>query len=187
MLVCSRRCRCRGYGMHLGKVVTGDSVVVEAVAVVVAGWSVVVVVSAVGGWGVVAVVVVSVVGGRRVVVVAEVIVVVEHWPTHENIRYIRLYDYKLWDKTTNRFRLLKVKKILFILECGPMPNVKADSEYRWRPLLKMMRNESSIVPFLVPCRKVWLTSTAPVPCSNAAKTGERKTWTQSEFCTWENS
>jgi len=35
--------------MHLGKVVTGDSVVVEAVAVVVAGWSVVVVVSAVGG------------------------------------------------------------------------------------------------------------------------------------------
>ena len=49
MLVCSRRCRCLGYGIHLGKVVTGDSVVVEAVAVVVAGWSVVVVVSAVGG------------------------------------------------------------------------------------------------------------------------------------------
>ena len=49
MLVCIRCCRCLGYGMHLGKVVTGDSVVVEAVAVVVAGWSVVVVVSAVGG------------------------------------------------------------------------------------------------------------------------------------------
>jgi len=26
-----------------------------------------------------------------------------------------------------------------------------------------------------------------VPCSNAANIGERKTWTQSEFCTWQNS
>jgi len=24
-------------------------------------------------------------------------------------------------------------------------------------------------------------------CSNAANVGERKTWTQSEFCTWQNS
>jgi len=26
-----------------------------------------------------------------------------------------------------------------------------------------------------------------VPCSNAANIGERKTWTQSEFCSWQNS
>ena len=39
----------------------------------------------------------------------------------------------------------------------------------------------------IPFRKVWLTHTAGVPCSNAANTGERKTWTQSEFCTWQNS
>ena len=26
-----------------------------------------------------------------------------------------------------------------------------------------------------------------VPCSNAAKIRERKTWTQGEFCTWQNS
>jgi len=37
--------------------------------------------------------------------------------------------------------------------------------------------------FRVPRCKDWLTSTARVPCSNAANIGERKTWTQSEF--WE--
>jgi len=42
-------------------------------------------------------------------------------------------------------------------------------------------------PFLVPRRKLWLTHTARVPCSNAANIGERKTWTQSEFCNWHNS
>jgi len=35
--------------------------------------------------------------------------------------------------------------------------------------------------------KVSLTSTAQVPCSNAANIGEHKTWTQTEFCTWQNS
>ena len=35
--------------------------------------------------------------------------------------------------------------------------------------------------------KVWLTPGAGVPCSNAANIGERKTWTQSEFCKWRNS
>jgi len=35
--------------------------------------------------------------------------------------------------------------------------------------------------------KLWLTPTARVPCSNAANIGERKTLTQSEFCTWQNS
>jgi len=34
--------------------------------------------------------------------------------------------------------------------------------------------KSSIIPFLVPCHKVWLTPTAPVPCNNAVETGELK-------------
>ena len=46
--------------------------------------------------------------------------------------------------------------------------------------------KSSIIPFLVPQRTVWLTPTR-VPCSNAANTGECKTWMQSEVCTWQNS
>jgi len=61
------------------------------------------------------------------------------------------------------------------------------SKYKWRPLLKMTRIESSVIPFLVPRHKVWLTYSARVPCSNAANIGERKTWTQNEFCTWQNS
>jgi len=56
-------------------------------------------------------------------------------------------------------------------------------KYRWRPLLKMTRNESSVIAFLVPRRKVWLTPTSQVPYSNAANTGERMSWTQTEFCT----
>jgi len=47
--------------------------------------------------------------------------------------------------------------------------------------------ESSVIPFLVRRRKVWLTPAAGVPCSNAANVGERKIWTQSEFCTGQNS
>jgi len=42
--------------------------------------------------------------------------------------------------------------------------------------------KSSVIPFLVQPRKVWLMPTAGVPCSDAAKT-----WTQSEFCTRQNS
>jgi len=42
------------------------------------------------------------------------------------------------------------------------------SEYRWRPLLKITRSETSVIPFLVPRHKVWLTPTAWVPFSNAA-------------------
>jgi len=30
--------------------------------------------------------------------------------------------------------------------------------------------------------KLWLTPSARVPCSDAANLGERKFWTQSEFC-----
>jgi len=33
----------------------------------------------------------------------------------------------------------------------------------------------------------WLTPITRVPRSNAENIGERKTWTQSEFCTWQNS
>ena len=33
----------------------------------------------------------------------------------------------------------------------------------------------------------WLTPTTRVPCGNAANIGERKSWTQSELCTWQNS
>ena len=55
------------------------------------------------------------------------------------------------------------------------------AEYRWRPL------RSSVIPFLVARRKFWLTLAARVPCSNAVNIGERKTWTQSGFCTWQNS
>jgi len=46
--------------------------------------------------------------------------------------------------------------------------------------------ERSVIPFCVPRRKVWLTPAAGVPCSNAVNIGEGKTWTQSEFCTWQN-
>jgi len=46
--------------------------------------------------------------------------------------------------------------------------------------------ESCVIPFLVPCRKFWLTRAAGVPCSNAANVGECKTWTYSEFCTGQN-
>jgi len=38
--------------------------------------------------------------------------------------------------------------------------------------------ESSVILFLVPCRKVWLT---PFLECRAVTIGERKTWTQSEF------
>jgi len=46
--------------------------------------------------------------------------------------------------------------------------------------------ESSVISFLVPRRKVWLTAAAGVPCSNAANIPKRKTWTQSKFCTGQN-
>jgi len=45
----------------------------------------------------------------------------------------------------------------------------------------------SVIPFLVPRRKDWLTPAAGVPSSNAANIRERKTWTWSEFCTRQNS
>jgi len=63
-----------------------------------------------------------------------------------------------------------------------MPNVMAA-----QPNIDGAVIESSVIPFLVLRHKVWQTLAARVPCSNAANIGERKTWTQSEFCTWQNS
>ena len=57
------------------------------------------------------------------------------------------------------------------LECGPMPN--------------MMATLPTIGGTL--CWTPQSLSTTRVPCSNAANIGERETWTQSEFCTWQNS
>ena len=63
------------------------------------------------------------------------------------------------------------------LECGPMPNVMAT-----QPNIGGALCESSIIPLLILCYKVWLTAAAQVPCSNTANIGEHKTWTLSEFC-----
>ena len=55
----------------------------------------------------------------------------------------------------------------------------------WPPcwiLVAQTRIKSSVIPFLVLRRKVWLTPTARVPCSNAANI-EGKTWTQG---TWQS-
>jgi len=49
------------------------------------------------------------------------------------------------------------------LECGPMPIVMAA-----QPNIGGVLCESSVLPFLVPRRKVWLTHAAGVPCSKAA-------------------
>jgi len=68
------------------------------------------------------------------------------------------------------------------LECGPKPNMMAT-----QPIIGGAVCESCVIPFLVIRRKIWLMPTAGVPCSNAANIRERKTWTQSEFCTRQNS
>jgi len=73
----------------------------------------------------------------------------------------------------------------FELECGPMPNPT-----RWPPSRIYIGGalcESSVILFLGPRRKVWLTPAAVIPCSNATNIGQHKTWTQSEFCTWQIS
>jgi len=62
-----------------------------------------------------------------------------------------------------------------------MPNVMAA-----QPNIGGALCESSVIPFLVPRHKVWLTAAAQVPCSHTANT-ECKTWMQSEFCSWQNS
>jgi len=60
----------------------------------------------------------------------------------------------------------------FKLKCGPMPNVMAAL-----PNIGGALYGGSVIPFLVPRRKVWLTPAAGVACSNACNIRERKTWT----------
>jgi len=62
------------------------------------------------------------------------------------------------------------------LECGPMPDVMATQPNTGGTLC-----DSFVIPFLVPRHKLWLNAAAQVPCSHTVNTGERKTWTQSEF------
>jgi len=52
------------------------------------------------------------------------------------------------------------------LECGPMPNLMAA-----QPNIGGVLYERSVIPFLVPHHKVWLTPAARVPCSNADNIG----------------
>jgi len=52
-----------------------------------------------------------------------------------------------------------------------MPNVMAT------PNIGGVLCESSVIPFLLPRRNVWLMPAAGVPHSNGANIGERKTWT----------
>jgi len=65
---------------------------------------------------------------------------------------------------------------------GPMTNVMAAQLNIGGALCK-----SSVIPFLVPRHKVWLMATAQVSCSHTANIEEHKTWTQTEFCSWQNS
>jgi len=57
-----------------------------------------------------------------------------------------------------------------------MPNVMAA-----QPNIGGALCESSVIPFFVPRRKVWLTPAAEVPCSNTANIGKHKTWTKVNF------
>jgi len=61
-----------------------------------------------------------------------------------------------------------------------MPNVMAA-----QPNIGGALCESSVIPFIVPRRKVWLRPAAGVVSSNSANIRQRKTWTQREFCTWQ--
>ena len=55
------------------------------------------------------------------------------------------------------------------------------AEYKWRHLRKLCN--------YIPCTKLQSLADAhwSNACSNAANIGERKTWTQSEVCTWQTS
>jgi len=73
------------------------------------------------------------------------------------------------------------RKPITTIEDGPMPNVMVA-----QPNIGGAVCGSSVIPFLVP-RHSLADGHCSVPCSNAANIGERKTWTQSEFCSWQNS
>jgi len=65
------------------------------------------------------------------------------------------------------FRVRNVHNTLEQLQCGSMPNVMAA-----RPTIDGALCKSSVIPFLVPRRKLWLMPAAGLPCSNAANTGQ---------------
>ena len=106
----------------------------------------------------------------------------KHWPKIRGGRAV-----PLWGKMGPHLTQCRLGRGLppyeekLQLECGPMPNVMAN-----QPNIGSAVCESSVIPFVLPCHKVWLTATNRVPCSNAANT-ERKTWKQSEVCSWQNS
>jgi len=53
--------------------------------------------------------------------------------------------------------------------------------YRWHPLQKFHNSTACTMP------QTLADATARVPCGNTANIVERKTWTQSEFCSCQNS
>ena len=55
-------------------------------------------------------------------------------------------------------------------------------EYRWCRLRKFRNSIPCATPQTF-ADDHW----SSAACSNAANIGERKTWTQNEFCTWQNS
>ena len=61
------------------------------------------------------------------------------------------------------------------------PSDGRPAEYRWRRLRKFRNSIPCITP------QSLADAAVGVPCSNAANIGEGKTWTQSEFCIWQNS
>jgi len=81
---------------------------------------------------------------------------------------------KFISSPSDRKRRKKIKQLYNTtqLECGPMLNVMAAL-----PNIGGALYGRSVIPFLVPRRKVWLTPAAGVPCSNAGNIRERKTWT----------
>jgi len=106
-----------------------------------------------------------------------------HRPTRLFQNYhVTFTSLTLLSANTVIFCLRNVHNTLEQLQYGSMPNVMTAC-----PNIGGALSESSVIPFLVPRRKVWLTTAAGVPCSNAANTGERKTWTFSEYCTGQNS
>jgi len=83
----------------------------------------------------------------------------------KHANFIGFYKYRK-RKLCNRANKTK-------LECGPMPNVMAALPNIGGALCLRPQSLADAI--------------TRVPCTNAANIGERKTWTQSEFCTEQNS
>jgi len=81
----------------------------------------------------------------------------------------------IWISPTGTWRSVLYASVCNItkLEREPMPNVMAAQSNIGGALC-----ESSVIQFLVPRHKVWLTATVRVLCINAANIGERKTSVQ---------